>query len=166
VGQGTCMNDLNPNYQGKTPRVNGKWGNGVTAATLGTMSYLTGYIPTTASGAGLGSTSAVPVPCGSSSGPFCNSGNYMIGDAPRFPYGLRGPGNYRLSMALRRNFAMTERVHFIFGVDGSNLLNSVTFGSNGGNNQIGVNANSANFGTLNFASADSRDFQFSGRIQF
>jgi hypothetical protein len=166
VGQGTCMNDLNPNYQGKTPRVNGKWGNGVTAATLGTMSYLTGYIPTTASGAGLGSTSTVPVPCGSSSGPFCNSGNYMIGDAPRFPYGLRGPGNYRLSMALRRNFAMTERVHFIFGVDGSNLLNSVTFGSNGGNNQIGVNANSANFGTLNFASADSRDFQFSGRIQF
>jgi len=26
--------------------------------------------------------------------------------------------------------------------------------------------NGANFGTLNFASADSRDFQFSGRFQF
>lgn len=160
VGQGTCMPDTNPNYHGSV-RMNGKWGHGVTAATLGTVSYLTGYINNTTSGAGVAGA-----PCASSNGPFCNSGNYMIGDSPRFPDDLRGPDNYRLSMALRRTFPINERVQFIFGVDGSNLTNHTTFGNNVGNNQIGVNVNSAAFGTLNFASADSRDFQFSGRLQF
>ncbi len=67
----------------------------------------------------------------------------MIGDAPRFPYGLRGPDNYRLNMALRRTFPISERFKFIFGVDGSNLTNHTTFGNNAGNNQINVNVNSA-----------------------
>ncbi len=61
---------------------------------------------------------------------------------------------------------MTDRLRFIFGVDGANLTNHTTFGNNAGNNQINVNVNSSSFGTLNFASADPRDFQFSGRIQF
>jgi hypothetical protein len=160
VGQGTCMNDVNPNFHGNV-RVNGKWGQGVTAATLGSASYLSGYVNSTTSGVGVGG-----VPCASSSGPFCNSGNYMIGDAPRFPYNLRGPDNYRLSMSLRRTFPIGDRVGFIFGVDGANLTNHTTFGNNAGNNQINVNANSASFGTLNFASADPRSFQFSGRLQF
>src|SRR6185437_10012475 len=43
VGQGTCMSDMNPNFHGDV-RVNGKWGQGVTAATLGSVSYLQGYI--------------------------------------------------------------------------------------------------------------------------
>ncbi len=68
---------------------------------------------------------------------------------------------------LRRIIPINERVQFIFGIDGSNLTNHTTFGNNAGNNQINVNVNSgANFGTLNFASADPRDFQFSGRFQF
>jgi hypothetical protein len=160
VGQGTCMSDTNPSFRGDM-RINGKWGQGVTAATLNTLSYMTGYINNTTSGAGVGGAT-----CATSTGPFCNSGNYMIGDAPRFPYGLRGPDNYRLNMALRRTIPITERLQFIFGVDGSNLTNHTTFGNNVGNNQITVNVNSASFGTLNFASADSRDFQFSGRLQF
>jgi hypothetical protein len=160
VGQGTCMPDVNPNFHGNV-RVNGKWGQGVTAATLGTKSYLTGYVNNTTSGNGAGG-----VACASSTGPFCNSGNYMIGDAPRFPYGLRGQDNYRLNMALRRIIPINERLKFVLGVDGSNLTNHTTFGNNVGNNQINVNVNSANFGTLNFASGDSRDFQFSGRLQF
>ncbi|HEY4358592.1 MAG TPA: TonB-dependent receptor [Acidobacteriaceae bacterium] len=162
VGQGTCMPDLNPNFHGDV-RVNGKWGQGITAANLGatTSSYLTGYISNTTSGAGVGGGA-----CATTTGPFCNSGSYMIGDAPRFPYNLRGPDNYRLNMALRRTFPITERMQFIFGVDGSNLTNHTTFGNNVGNNQIGVNVNALSFGTLNFASGDPRDFQFSGRIQF
>jgi hypothetical protein len=161
VGQGTCMPDVNPNFQGDV-RTNGKWGQGVTAATLGSVSYLKGGLSSTTSGTGVGG-----VACASSTGPFCNSGNYMVGDAPRFPFGLRGQDNYRLSMALRRIFPINERLKFIFGVDGSNLTNHTTFGNNVGNNQINVNPNNgANFGTLNFASADPRDFQFSGRFQF
>lgn len=70
-------------------------------------------------------------------------------------------------MALRRTFPIRDNVQFIFGIDGSNITNHTTFGNNAGNNQIGVNPNNAaTFGTLNFASADPRDFQFSGRIQF
>jgi hypothetical protein len=170
VGQGTCMPDINPNFQG-SPRVNGKWGAGVTAATLGTRSYIAGSqntsiqaLPTTP-GNGSGPTAA-GLPCATSTGPFCNSGTYMIGDAPRFPYNLRGPDIYRLNMALRRIIPIRDGLQFVFGVDGANLTNHTTFGNNAGNNQINSNVNSATFGTLNFASADSRDFQFSGRLQF
>jgi hypothetical protein len=163
VGQGTCMADVNPNFHGNV-RVNGKWGAGVTAATLGSKSYLLG-----SGSAALGTTpgnGSGNVSCATSTGAFCNSATYSIGDAPRFPYGLRGMDIYRLSMALRRTFDLTERLKFVFGVDGANLTNHTTFGNNVGNNQINVNVNSASFGTLNFASADPRDFQFSGRIQF
>ena len=160
IGQGTCMPDTNPNFHGDV-RINGKWGQGVTAATLGSKSYLTGGGLSAISGAGAGGGQ-----CATTTGPFCNSGNFMIGDAPRFPYNLRGPDNYRLNMALRRIFPVNERVNFVFGVDGSNLTNHTTFGNNVGNNQINVNVNSASFGTLNFASGDPRDFQFSGRLNF
>jgi hypothetical protein len=91
----------------------------------------------------------------------------MIGDLTRIaPYGLRGPGMYRLTSALRRSFDLTERAKFIFGVDCQNVTNSVTFGNNASNNTIGVNVNSSTFGTLNFASGDPRAFQLSGRFTF
>ena len=160
IGQGTCMPDTNANFHGDV-RINGNWGRGVTAATLGSKSYLTGGGLSAISGAGAGGGA-----CATTTGPFCNSGNFMIGDAPRFPYNLRGQDNYRLNMALRRTFPINERLNFVFGVDGSNLTNHTTFGNNVGNNQINVNVNSANFGTLNFASGDPRDFQFSGRFNF
>ncbi len=161
VGQGTCMPDANPNFSGSV-RQNGGWGKGVTAATLGTVSYLTGAIPSTASSIGTGGG-----PCTSTTGPYCNSGNYMIGDLGRIaPYGLRGPGINRLTASLRRTFDFTERAKFIFGVDCQNVTNTVTFGENASNNQIGVNVDSSTLGTVNFATADARAFQFSGRFQF
>jgi hypothetical protein len=162
VGQGQCMPDVNPNFVGKNPRINGGWGHGVTAATLGSVSYIAGAIPNTTSGAGSDANT-----CAGSSGPFCNSGNYMIGDAPRIaPYGLRGPSVYRLTSALHRTFDITERAKFIFGVDCQNVTNTVTFGNNAENNQIVANVNSSTFGTVGFASADARAFQFSGRLTF
>jgi hypothetical protein len=91
----------------------------------------------------------------------------MIGDVSRIaPYGLRGPGVYRLTSALRRTVDITERAKFIFGVDCQNVTNTVTFGNNAANNQIQTNVNNSTFGTLNFASADARAFQFSGRFTF
>jgi hypothetical protein len=163
VGAGTCMPDANPNFIGSV-RQNGGWGSGSTAANLGTLSFLSGALSTTTSGTGLGGTAA----CTATNGPYCNAGNYMIGDLPRVaPYGLRGPNIYRLTSAVHRTFDITERFKFVFGVDCQNVTNTVTFGNNASNNQIGVNVNTpATFGTLNFASADARAFQFSGRFTF
>jgi hypothetical protein len=165
-GQGQCMPDVNPNFTGKNIRVNGKWGQGVTATTLGTLSYLNGYVPSTTPGQGVSGTTATA--CTGSTGPFCNSGYQMIGDAPRAPFNLRAPSNARITGGVRRTFDITSQVKFTFGVDVQNLLNSVTFGGggSGSNAGIGQNINTATFGTLGSASSDSRDFQFSGRISF
>lgn len=163
--QGTCMPDVNPNFTG--PIMASKWGDGATALNLGTKSYIrNGYVKNTIQGDGV-DASGNAITCGASSGPFCNPGNFMIGDAPRTgAFGLRSPGNFRLTSGLRRTFDLTERLKFIFGVDVQNVTNSVTFGVNAGNLQIPTSINSSNFGTLAFASSDSRDFQFSGRISF
>jgi hypothetical protein len=158
---GTCMPDMNPAYRGQTVRQNGSWGAGMTAKTLGTTRYINGYIPTNVP---LGSD-ANNLPCGSNaSSPFCNPGQFMIGDAPRTgAFGLRAPGVYNLNMSVRRTFAITpERVKFIFGVDCQNVTNKVTFGG------INTAINNSSFGTVTSATSNtgSRDFQFSGRLNF
>jgi hypothetical protein len=167
VGQGQCMPDFNPSFSG-SPRINGGWGKGITAATLGTKSYIKGALASATPGTGIsGGASPTATPCAGSAGPFCNSGTFMVGDLPRIaPFGLRGPGQYRLTSALRRTFDINERAKFVFGVDCQNVTNTVTFGNNSANSQIGVNVNNSNLGTLNFASADPRAFQFSGRLTF
>ncbi len=143
------MPDANPNFIGGNPRQGGGWGDGVTAATLGTKSYLTGALSSASPGTGAGG-----VPCAASTGPYCNSGTFMISNLTRIaPYGLHGPSMNRLTSALRSTFDITERAKFVFGVDCQNVTNTVTFGSNASNNTIPVNVNnSATFGTLNFAS--------------
>ncbi|MBB5066594.1 TonB-dependent receptor [Granulicella mallensis] len=156
-GQGQCMPDVNPNFTGKV-RQNGSWGHGATAENLGKYSYIKGAITGTTPGEGIGNTT-----CASSSGPFCNSGALMIGDAPRSaPFGLRGPGVYNLNMGLRRSFQIADNSSFIFGVDCQNVTNKVTFSG------INTVVNSASFGTVSSATSNSgsRDFQFSGRIRF
>ena len=152
-GQGTYMPDYNPGFTGRNPRQNGDWGSGITAATLAFKSYIAGYNSATTPGSCVGA--------------FCNSAANTIGDLSRTaPYGLRGPAIYRLTMSVSRTFDITERFKFVFRVDCQNVTNHVTFGNNAQNNQIGVNINNAAFGTLGFASADSRAFQFGGRINF
>jgi len=167
---GTCMEDLNPNFTGHNIRQNGSWGKGITAKTLGVagnaggISYVNGYIPTATQGAGGVSSTGVAIPCAASSNPFCNSGNFMFGDAPRSAvFGLRNPGVYNLNASVRRTFNVTpERVKFIFAVDCQNVTNKVTFGG------IGASVDSASFGTVSTATSNtgSRDFQFSGRLNF
>jgi len=165
VGQGTCMPDFNPNFSGNV-RTSDGWGQGATAANLATKSYLNGYIPVPTSGYGSNGTPN-GAPCAASTGAFCNSRDYSIGNLTRIaPYGIRGQSPYRLAMTVSRTFDITDRWKFLFRADCQNVTNHTTFGNNAQNNQIGVNVNSSNFGMLNFASSDSRAFQFSGRISF
>lgn len=166
---GTCMPDLNPNFSGKSIRQNGSWGRGITAKTLGAtpaaggISYANGYIGNATQGDG-GNASGAATPCATSTTAFCNSGNFMFGDAPRTAaFGLRNPGVYNLNASVRRTFNITQdRVKFVFAVDCQNVTNKVTFGG------IGAGVDSASFGTVSSATSNtgSRDFQFSGRINF
>jgi hypothetical protein len=167
-GQGTCMPDINPSFSG--PIKTAKWASGVTALNLGTRPYINagpaGYLSTTIPGDGV-SASGAAVPCAQSPYAFCNPAAFEIGDAPRTgAFGLRTPPNFRLTSGLRRTFPIHENLAFIFGVDCQNVTNRVTFGENVGNLSIPTGVNSSTFGTLNFASSDSRDFQFSGRLSF
>jgi len=170
-GQGQVMMDMNPSFHG-SPRINGKWGSGSTAENLGTLPYITGYLSSTGAGLGAGSLNTLnsgtsTIACGSSVGPFCNTQTGTIGDAPRVaPYSLRGPSAFRLTMSVNRTFDITNRVKFVFRVDCNNVTNHVTFGNLVANNQIGVNPTSTAFGTVGYASNDSRAFQFQGRIKF
>ena len=186
TGQGTCMPDINPNYNGgrKGVRINGKWGAGVNALTLGTRSYVQSgdpnfnssngssstYITSSAPGAGgqvVTGGVTTTYACAQTNSPFCNAGALMIGDAPRTgAFGLRAPNTFRLTSGVRRSFDITERAKFIFAVDCQNVTNAVTFGMNSGNLQIPTVVSTATIGTLTYASGDSRDFQFSGRISF
>jgi hypothetical protein len=89
----------------------------------------------------------------------------MFGDAARVMSfgGLRNPSVYNMNASIRRSFNLTpERVKFIFAVDCQNVTNKVTFGG------IGVSINAANFGAPTTATSNtgSRDFQFSGRLNF
>jgi hypothetical protein len=161
---GTCMPDLNPSFHAQSIRQSGSWGAGTTATNLGSIRYINGYIANT-SYSGTSGVDSNNQPCGTgSASPFCNSGQFMIGDAPRVaPFGLRGPGVYNLNMSIRRTFAITpERVKFILGVDCQNVTNKVTFSG------IGTGVNNSTFGTVSTATnnAGSRDFQFSGRLSF
>jgi hypothetical protein len=155
----TCMPDLNPAFTGTSIRQNGSWGKGATAANLGAYQYLTGNLSTTP-GAGVGGGA-----CATTTGPYCNPQNFLFGDAPRTMAfnGLRAPGVYNLNASVRRSFNLTpERVKFIFAVDCQNVTNKVTFGG------IATGVDAATFGTISSATGNSgsRDFQFSGRLNF
>ena len=166
---GQCMPDLNPNFHGQTVRQNGSWGHGITAATLGVapskggIAYANGYIGNANQGDGA-DASGNAVPCANGVTPFCNSGEFMFGDAPRTAdFGLRNPGVYNLNMSVRRTFNLSpERFKFVFAADCQNVTNKVTFGG------IGASVDSASFGTVSTATSNtgSRDFQFSGRLTF
>jgi hypothetical protein len=153
------MPDLNPSFTGKTIRQNGSWGKGTTASTFGSIHYLAGAIGS--SNPNAGSDNAT---CESSTGPFCNPQAFTFGDAPRTLSfdGLRNPGFYSLDGSVSRTFDITERLKFVFRADCQNIPNRVGFGG------IQTNVNNTNFGTVSSATGNtgSRDFQFSGRINF
>ena len=158
---GTCMPDINPNYSASSIRVNGKYGQGLTATGLGSVSYLSGGVTNSTLGAGAGGGA-----CATTTGAFCNPGQYMIGDAPRAgEFGVRNPDTYNLNMSILRSFNLmphSDRMKFVFRVDCQNVTNHVTFTGLSGA------VNSSAFGTFTGATSNggSRDFQLSGRLTF
>jgi hypothetical protein len=154
-----CIPMLNQNYAG-TARVNGKWGQGITAANLTAISYI-------ATSAG-NCSSTVPT------GPFINpvatclnspyAPAYTFGNSPRTaPYGLTGPGNYQLDLALVRNFPLhfTEAARLILRAEMYNVTNKTFFAV--ANTAVG----NSSFGTVTTSpNYNRRAVQLSGRIQF
>jgi len=165
---GTCMPDVNPSYTPNSIRANGKWGQGALANNLAKYNYLNGYINSSTPGSGSQVTisgTTTQTLCAASTNAYCNAGvasnaTYMIGDAPRWSFGLRNPSVPNLNLSMRRTFPIvSDRVKFQFAADCTNVANRVTFGS------IKVDASTSNFGQVASASG-VRDFQFSGRVIF
>jgi Carboxypeptidase regulatory-like domain/TonB dependent receptor-like, beta-barrel len=146
---GTCMPDVNPKYTSKTIRENGSWGKGITAANFSAIHYL---------------VNSQDGSCTAGACPFSDPQAYMFGDAARvLAYdGLRNPGSYSLNGSVSRTFDITERWKFVFRADCQNIPNKVTFGG------IQASMDSTAFGEVSSATGNtgSRDFQFSGRINF
>ena len=127
--QSGCPANINPGFYGPA-RVNGKWGQGITAANTGAISYI----------APSGGTEAAPT------GPFIApstlvvnttypNGNplapsYTFSNAARTaPYNLYGPGNYDLDVALVRSFPLhlTEASALSFRAEMYNVTNHTKF---------------------------------------
>jgi len=170
---GTCMPDLNPAFSGNSIRQNGSWGKGITNANLSAISYIQGSLGSNGNGTAVAATSLTggwdksnnPVACSNPAFPFCDVNPFKIGDAPRTaPFQLRNPGTPNLNLGLRRTFPLnrSERIQFVFAADCQNVANKVTFSG------INVSVDSTTFGTVGSATNNggSRDFQFSGRLNF
>jgi len=134
----TCMPTYNPAFTGPA-RINGKWGQGITAANPGAISYI-------------------------NSNAFLTTPNYQFGNTPRTaPYNLYGPGNYQLDIALARAFPLhlSEASKLSLRAEMYNVTNHTWFGvaslaaGNGSFGEITTNTNYAR-----------RAVQLSGRIDF
>ena len=166
----TCAPTLNPNFSGAV-RVNGKWGQGITAANTGAISYIApsvggatavGVAPTTAP---TGPFISPTAPTGQTSllnGPFAPS--YTFGNAARTaPYGLFGPGNYDLDISLIRAFPLhiTEATKLDFRADMYNVTNHTLF------SVASTSVGNASFGQVtNNTAATRKAVQLSARIEF
>ena len=152
-----CNPTLNPGFSG-AGRVNGKWGQGVTAATTNLISYIAPSVCVAGS---------APV------GPFIAPGSclntplapaYTFGNAPRTAaYNIYGPGNYNLDIALVRSFPLhlSERSRLNFRAEMYNVTNHTKF------NVASTVLGNANFGQVtNDPAATRKAVQLSGRIEF
>jgi hypothetical protein len=146
LAQGTCMPTYNPAYNNpNSARINGKhWGQGVTRSSYNnTNDSTTFFIDKSA---------------------FVNTPINVFGNTSRTaPYGLTGPGNYGLDLALVRSFPLhiTESTRFNFRAEWYNVTNHTKF-----------NVASTVFGNANFGqvapdpTASRKSIQLSGRIEF
>lgn len=151
IGQGTCMPSYTPGYS-KSPRIHGKWGHGITAATAATTPYI--------------DATAFTVP----------NQTYQIGNIARTgAYNLFGPDYMDLDSGLSRAFKIKDNLTLMLNATATNVFNSVFFNLASttvtpgatvpGKNSLGTNVKS-NFGTLGSQGNAPRDWQFSGKISF
>lgn len=138
VGQSQCMPNYNTGFSGPV-RINGGWGHGVNHANAGSIHFV--------------DPNAFSVPNSTTS--------YQVGDAARTaPYHLFGPGGYDVDAGLSRTFPITHGTSFVFKAEAFNVTNTVVFSG------INTTVGSSNFGTVSSQSNTSRDWQFSGRVNF
>jgi hypothetical protein len=184
--QSTCNPTVNPNFHGHA-RAGGKWGQGITAANTGALTYITPSI----------GSSTIPLsgPFISPIAPTCTLGvltngslttnggtcsgtgvqgtsllntayapAYTFGNASRTaPFNLYGPGTYDLDIALVRSFPLhiTPTTRFNFRAEMYNVTNHTWFAVNSA--QVG----NGSFGTVGpNASATRKAVQLSARIDF
>ncbi len=156
-----CPANLNPLFSGPV-RVNGRWGQGITAAATNAISYIAPSGGTQAAPTGpfiapslLSATTAFPN--GSPYAPL-----YTFSNAPRTsPYGLTGPGNYQLDLALVRSFHLYEAAHLNFRAEWYNVTNHTFFAV------ASTAVGNSSFGQITSnPSAPRKSAQFSARIEF
>jgi len=161
--ESTCNANLNPNFAGPV-RVNGKWGQGITAANTGAISYIAASGGTQAAPTGpfiapsqLAVTTAFP-----NGSPFAP--NYTFPNAARTaPYNLYGPGNYQLDISLVRSFPLHlgESSRLNLRAEMYNVTNHTFFGV------ASTAVGNASFGDVTTnANYNRRAVQLSGRIEF
>jgi hypothetical protein len=143
-----CMPSYNPNFYGQA-RINGKWGEGVTAANFNvsnsslTQSSSNQFIDVRA---------------------FQTAPNFVFGNTARTaPYNIYGPGNYQLDLALVRNFPLHlgESSRLNLRAEMYNVTNHTLFGV------ASTVWGASNFGQVTSnPSYNRRSVQLSGRIEF
>jgi len=152
---------MNPNFNGPVRQNGKKWGKGVSSNPNDANAYnkVTFITPST------GTTVA------NAAGPFMNpvstmlsSYNYQFSDAPRTaPYGLTGPGNYQLDLAMVRSFPLhfMESAKLNFRAEWYNVTNHTQFSI------ASTAVGNASFGQVTSnGSANRKAAQFSARIEF
>ncbi len=78
---------------------------------------------------------------------------------------LRGPGSQNWNIAMHKIFRFTEHSNVELRAETFNVFNHPQFTGNGQQGGIGTNVNGGNFG-LSTSSADPREFQLAGKINF
>jgi len=102
---GTCYANYNPNFSGPI-RINGDWGNDVTASLIDKNAFL-------------------------NAAAFTYGNTPVLG-----AFGLRSQDFLNTDLSLSRTFQIRENLKFVGGVDGSNIFNYTRFGMASGYNNI------------------------------
>jgi Carboxypeptidase regulatory-like domain/TonB-dependent Receptor Plug Domain len=136
-----CVPMANPSFTGQLMN-NGKYGNGVTAATLSSKKFI-------------------------NPDAFVAPPAYMFSTMARTaPLGLTGPGNYDFDLSLRRVVSLTERVKLNLQADMFNVTNHTRFGFTSQTlNWLPSSSTTSSFGTVAVIN-ESRDIQLAARFEF
>ena len=159
--------------------MNGKWGKGKWSASYVSPSYIAPSIgglvngsPSSVSGPFISPVANIP---GVTAGKSANQQRtllntvaapaYTFGDAPRTaPYGLSGPGNYQLDLAVVRSFPLhiTESTKLNFRAEWYNVTNHTLFAV------ASTVLGNSSFGQVDskLRAATRKAAQFSARIEF
>jgi len=145
VSEGTCLPSYNPAFTGAA-RINGSWGQGVTAADV-TKRFID---PT-----------AFEITPSTAATPFYSNA------ARTAPYKIFGPGNYQLDMSIRRVFPLhVYNTRLTIEGDLYNVTNHTQFTVNSSSTTYSGTASPGTFGQVIGQTNNPRQAQFAARIEF